>query len=178
MGKLTALPRGAARAAAPRRKKRTGRITPSQRAEGNEGPVNKHWRTFFVQELAKTSHIGASAAAAGVSLSRVYKTRREDPAFAGQWRAALLEGYDHLEMELLGHLRDPRPERKMDVPSALRLLAAHRATVERERALREDDDEQAVLESIDSFLEDMRQRRLANTAILAGTGKAANDDAD
>jgi hypothetical protein len=66
----------------------------------------------------------------------------------------------------------------MDVPSALRLLAAHRATVERERALREDDDEQAVLDSIDSFLEDMRQRRLANTAILAGTGKAANDDAD
>jgi hypothetical protein len=54
----------------------------------------------------------------------------------------------------------------MDVASALRLLAAHRATVERLRALTAEDDEQATLDSIDQFFEDMRQRRLANNAIL------------
>ena len=69
-------------------------------------------------------------------------------------------------MELLGYLRAPQPGRKMDVAAALRLLGAHRETVERRRALAEDEDEQAVLDSIDAFLEDMRQRRLANEAIL------------
>ena len=47
------------------------------------------------------------------------------------------------------------------------LLAAHRETVAKERAYREEEDEQAVLESIDAFIEDMRQRRFANEAILA-----------
>jgi hypothetical protein len=57
----------------------------------------------------------------------------------------------------------------MDVPPAIRLLAAHRATVERERALLDEEDEQAVRDSIDAFLEGMRQRRLANEAILLET---------
>ena len=38
-------------------------------------------------------------------------------------------------------------------------IAAYRAE--------EEEDEQAVLESIDAFIEDMRQRRFANEAILA-----------
>lgn len=126
----------------------------------------KHWQTCFLEALAETSNVTASAACAGIPARTVYKLRRESAEFAGKWRAALLEGYDHLEMELLGYLRDPAPERKMDVAAALRLLAAHRETVERERALREEDDEQAVRDSIDAFLEGMRQRRLANAAIL------------
>ena len=39
-------------------------------------------------------------------------------------------------------------------------------TVERERALEDEEDEQAVLDSIDTFLEGMRQRRLANETRL------------
>ena len=66
-------------------------------------------------------------------------------------------------------MRDPQPKRKMDVAAALRLLAAHRQTVERQRSLAAEQDEDAVLESIDRFIEDMRQRRFANDAILVET---------
>lgn len=124
------------------------------------------WRTPFLDALAETSNVTASAARADVPLRTVYKARREDGAFAARWQAALREGYDNLEMEVLGYLRDPQPARKMDVAAALRLLVAHRDAVARERALREDDDEDAVLESIDRFIEEIRQRRFANEAIL------------
>jgi hypothetical protein len=134
------------------------------------------WRIAFFEALVETSNVTASAARAGVPLRTVYKTRRNDAGFAAKWRAALHEGYDNLEVELLGHLRAADPERKMDVASALRLLIAHRETVARERALREDDDEQAVLDSIDAFIEDMRQRRLANSAILLDRGTADGED--
>jgi hypothetical protein len=138
----------------------------TQAVQDGAAPRHNHWRKSFLEALAETSNVTASAARVNVPTRTVYKLRREDPEFAAKWLAALREGYDNLEMELLGYLRDPQPQRKMDVAAALRLLSAHRETVERERALREDDDEQAVLDSIDAFLEDMRQRRLANAAIL------------
>jgi hypothetical protein len=125
------------------------------------------WKRAFLEALAETSNVSAAAARVNVPTRTVYRLKREDPEFAARWLAALREGFDNLQMELLGYLRDPQPKRKMDVAAALRLLSAHRETVERERALRDDDDEQAVLDSIDAFLEDMRQRRLANAAILA-----------
>lgn len=124
------------------------------------------WRSPFLEALAETSSVIAAAALAGVTPQNAYHLRRTDPKFAAKWLAALHEGYDNLEMELLGYLRDPSPRRKMDVAGALRLLAAHRATVERRRALEEEEDEQAVRESLDAFLEGLRQRRLANQAIL------------
>ncbi|MCP5395524.1 MAG: hypothetical protein H6918_02100 [Sphingomonadaceae bacterium] len=128
---------------------------------------NPHWKDEFITHLAETSNVSAAAAMAKTSAQTAYAARREDKAFAERWLAALVEGYEHLEMEVLGYLRDPDPKRKMDVANALRLLAAHRETVAKERAFREEEDEQAVLESIDAFIEDMRQRRLANEAILA-----------
>jgi hypothetical protein len=134
-----------------------------------EPPRNAGWRIAFLEALAETSNVTSAAERAGVPLRRVYKTRRDDPAFAAKWLAALHEGYDHLEIELLGYLRDPAPRRKMDVAGALRLLAAHRETVERRRALEGEEDEQAVLESIDRFIDEMRVRRAANTAIIAET---------
>jgi hypothetical protein len=124
------------------------------------------WRASFLEALAETSNITLSAARANVPTQTVYRVRRQDPVFAAHWRAALFEGYDNLEMELLGYLRDPAPERKLDVAAALRLLAAHRATVARERALHDDDDEQAILESIDRFIDEMRQRRAANAGLI------------
>ena len=135
------------------------------------------WRNSFFEALAETSNVTAAAARAGIPLRTVYKTKRDDAGFAARWLAALHEGYDMLEIELLGYLRDPNPPRKMDVASALRLLAAHRATVERQRALTAEEDEQALLDSIDRFIDDMRERREANEAILAEigaeTGRAA-----
>jgi hypothetical protein len=125
------------------------------------------WRERFAEALAETSSVIAAAMVAGIAPQTAYRLRRTDPAFAADWLAALHEGYDHLEMELLGYLRDPAPGRRMDVAAALRLLAAHREVVERRRAMEEDQDEQALLDSIDQFIDDMRVRREANTAILA-----------
>lgn len=135
------------------------------------GPAtpSKHWRSPFLEALAETSSVAASAARANVAVRAAYKARRTDPEFAAKWLAALHEGYDNLEMEVLGHLRDPAPTRKMDVTAALRLLSAHRETVERRRALNGEEDEQAVLDSIDRFIDEMRERRAANTAILIDT---------
>lgn len=143
------------------------KITPRQRDEGGEGKVDKHWRTYFLQSLAETSNVTAAAAAAGVCPSRAYKARREHAGFLAAWRAALVEGYEHLEMEALGYLRCLDPDRKMDVGAALRLLAAHKDTVARERARENDRDEQDVIDSIDAMLDEMRGRRSAHLLALS-----------
>jgi hypothetical protein len=135
------------------------------RQPGPDSPPS-NWRALFLEALAETSNVTASAIRARANPALAYKTRREEPAFATQWRAALREGYDNLEIELLGHLRDPQPERKMDVAAAVRLLAAHRATVERERALEEEEDPALVRASIDRFIDAIRVNRAANTPLL------------
>lgn len=140
-----------------RAKRKNVRITPSQKEEGGEGALNKHWRTYFLQALAATSNVTASAAKAGVSPSRAYKVRRESAAFAAQWRAALHEGYEHLEMEVLAYLRGNDPERKLDVANAIRLLAAHRQTVAQIRSMQDETDEQSVLDAIDHLINRMRR---------------------
>ena len=156
---------------------KTAKITQRQREEAREGKLDKHWRTYFLQALAASSNVTLAAESAGVSPSRAYKARREERRFAAEWGAALLEGYDHLEMEVLAYLRDPEPRRKMDVAAALRLLAAHRETVERRRALTSEEDEKATLESLDAFFEGLKQRRLANEAVLREQA-AGGDDGD
>jgi hypothetical protein len=140
-------------------------------------PASGHWRPLFFEALAETSNVTVSAVRSGVPPRTVYKLRREDAAFAGRWRTALMEGYDNLEMELLGYLRDPAATRRMDVAAGMRLLEAHRETVARERALREDDDEQEVLESINRFIDGIRERREANAAIGDEDLQEAGDDA-
>lgn len=138
--------------------------------------THNHWRKAFLDALAETSNVSAAAAQVNVPTRTVYKLRREDADFATRWLAALHEGYDNLEMELVGYLRDPAPARKMDVTAALRLLAAHRETVERHRALAAEEDEQQVLDSIDAFLEGMRQRRIAHEQLTREAADA--DDAE
>lgn len=128
------------------------------------------WSATFLAELAATSNVTASAAKAGVSTRVVYDTRRHDAEFARAWRSALCEGYDALEMALLYRLRvgelkpatgAKRASRSFDNATALRLLAAHRETVARERAIREEEDADAILASINAKLEKMRERWLA-----------------
>ena len=178
----TERPRGAdgrfvAFAGPPRTKKRLIKLTPRQREEGGEGAIDKHWRTYFLQALAETSNVTTSAAAAGVAPSRAYKVRREDPEFASQWHEALREGYEHLEMEVLGYLRAGDPAQKFDVASAIRLLTMHRETVAAERARAERRDPQAVLDSIDALIDQMRERRAANAVVIAETARGADDRA-
>ncbi len=150
-----------------RKRKNTTRVTIAQRAAEGDAPLQKHWRNYFLTALMETSNVTASAARAGVSASRAYKVRREESDFAAQWRAALREGYENLEMELLGYLRNPDPQHKMDVANAIRLLARHREFAAHERALEDNRSEQEVLDSIDTMIDEMRQRAATNAALLA-----------
>lgn len=152
-----------------RAKRKNVRFTDAQKAAEGEGPVNKHWRTYFLQHLAATSNVSASAKTAGISLSRAYKTRREHADFAAAWRAALYEGYEHLEMEVLACLRGYDPERKLDIANAIRLLAAHRETVATERAKRQGQDEAEVFASLEAKLATIRERLAKD-----GTASQAN----
>lgn len=130
----------------------------------------KNWKQTFLAALADSSNVTASAKRAGTSLSWVYKTRREDAAFARKWLSALCEGYDNLEMDLLCRLRSGESKdaagNKHDNAMAIRLLTLHRADAARGRALRESDEEQAVLESIDAMIDAMRKRAAANAQLL------------
>ena len=120
--------------AAKARTKRT-KIAAAYR-RGEKGKLDRHWRGFFLDHLAETSNVTAAAHFAGVNPARAYKVRREDAAFARKWYAALLEGYEHLELETLQRLREgvPADGPKFDIANALRLLTLHRETVARERS--------------------------------------------
>ncbi len=92
---------------------------------------------------------------------------------------ALCEGYDHLEMDLLMRLRsgEARDEgRKYEYGTAFRLLAAHRESAARERAMRDNEDADAILASIDAKLDVMRERAQA-LGEDAGDSSIANSDA-
>ncbi|MDP3906333.1 hypothetical protein [Novosphingobium sp.] len=151
----------------PRSRGRRIKLAPALRAAAGETSLNKHWRTYFLAALVETSCVKASAAVAGISPTRAYRARREDPAFAAQWRTVLAEGYENLELELLAYLRNPDPARKLDVANALRLLAHHRTAKAEQRAPTDDRSEQEVLDSIDAMIDQMRERAAANAALLA-----------
>ena len=137
------------------------KLRPEQKI-GEKDDLNRHWVGLFLDTLAETSNVTASARMAGCSVSRAYKFRREDSDFRRRWGEALLEGYEHLEMETLHRLRfgigpdDP----KFDIPNALRLLTAHRDAVSREKARRGKRDRAAVLASLNAKLDKMRERHL------------------
>ncbi len=157
------------------------------KAKGRSAPrrarTNSHWRKPFLAALADTSNIAAAAREADINVSTVYKARRTEPAFARLWQAALCEGYDNLEMELLSRLRSGEaleegakaPSRKFDNAAAFRLLTAHRESVARQRALRDEEDEATILASINAKLDQMRQREKDAARLLAADTEDAND---
>ncbi|WP_067737937.1 hypothetical protein [Novosphingobium naphthalenivorans] len=129
----------------------------------------RQWRKPFLAELAATSNVSAAARKAGTSTSTAYALRRADPEFYREWQEALCEGYDHLEMSLLQRLREgeikPAPGAKrgtrvFDNATALRLLAAHRETAARQRAIYENRNSEAILAAIDAQIDKMRERSL------------------
>ncbi|MFC3098234.1 hypothetical protein [Alteraurantiacibacter palmitatis] len=137
------------------------KINPALRV-GEKDNLDRHWRTLFLDTLAETSNVSEAARRAGINPSRAYKVRREEAVFRQKWNAALVEGYDHLEMETLHRLRmgvdAGKDDRKFDIANALRLLTLHRETVARERALTGEDDEESVLAELNARLEAMRAR--------------------
>jgi len=58
-------------------------------------------RERFLDHVAATCNVRAATEAVGLSQASVYALRRRDPAFAEQWRMALLTGYDRLEAILV-----------------------------------------------------------------------------
>lgn len=115
-------------------------------------------KAAFLAYLAETSNVTKAAAKAGVTKSQVYKLRRIDPEFAGQWRAALLEGYEHLELETLQHLREGAitGEPKFDIANALRLLVLHREYVASAQAEQRNVSAAEIRASIDRKVEHIR----------------------
>ena len=142
----------------------------------------KNWREKFLACLAETSNVTASAECADISLSWVYKTKREDRGFAEAWLEALCEGYDHLEMELLFRLRTGEsrdiPAVKYDNATALRLLLAHRDTRARYMARQANVTAEEVRASLDAKLAMLREqvlaRRLEEDAAAQGPARDAD----
>ncbi|MCA0979085.1 DUF1804 family protein [Qipengyuania flava] len=146
---------------------------------------------LFLEALAESSNVRAAAAAAGLAVRTVYHLRRTDADFARQWYAALAEGYDNLEMELLAHLRSggevpggesggetggesqSAPARKFDTAAALRSLAAHRESVAREKGRRALADEAATIASINRKIDQLRLRGQANEEAIRASRKRA-----
>lgn len=89
----------------------------------------------FLETLAMTCNVKASAGAAGVDERSAFALRRRDEAFAAAWREAVAQGYTLLETLLIGHAlagggsaietaaTTPGP---LDRDLALKLLAFHR----------------------------------------------------
>ncbi|WP_211371601.1 hypothetical protein [Altericroceibacterium indicum] len=152
----------------PRRRAARTKIR-SEHRKGEAEKLNRHWRTLFLDCLADTSNVSAAARAAGIDPARAYKVRREERGFALQWQASLLEGYANLEMETVCRLRmgAAKDGRKFDIANALRLLAFHRENVLRERARQADEDEEAILASINAKIDQMRARQKAARDNLA-----------
>lgn len=109
-------------------------------------PQQRGWtarkRAIFLDHLAATCNVTASAKAAGLHWSGAYALRRRDPEFAAQWKAALAAGYDRLEAMLIerasgtgplpesGEDAPPPPDaRAMDPQLAMHLLKLHRSSV-------------------------------------------------
>lgn len=146
-------------------------IRPSLK-EGEGGRINNNWRRLFLDHLAESSNVTASAEKAGISASRAYKVRREETEFARLWQEALAEGYLHLEMEVLRRLRagdgKTSDDGKFDFANAIRLLAAHRDSVARGAGEVRDVTAAEVRMSIDRKIEDIRRRIARQKAAAEG----------
>lgn len=144
-------------AVSPRRPRSRTKIRAEQKF-GEAPNINRHWRSLFLDCLAETSNVSASAIAAGINTSRAYKVRRQEREFAHAWNAALLEGYEHLELETLHRLRmgTEKDDPKFDIANALRLLAIHKETITRERAKSDTSSEETILTSINAKIDMMR----------------------
>lgn len=116
----------------------------------------------FLIHLAESSNVTRSATIAGLSPSTVYHKRRQEPAFARKWLAALYEGYLHLEMEVVRRLREGemqgRNKDKYDFANAIRLLTVHRENAARAQAEQRNVDAAAVRASIDRKIQDIRKQ--------------------
>lgn len=149
-------------------------------------PSSPKWSKTFLAELAATSNVSAAARKARIATATAYDARRNNPEFNRKWQQALCEGYDHLEMELLHRLRSgevkpptgaKRGTRTFDNATAFRLLAVHRDSAARQRAINSNQDAASIVLSINAKLDLMRERRQAAGREAAGREQADREQA-
>lgn len=143
-------------------------------------PLPQRWRKDFLAKLAETSNVSRACEHAGVGPRSVYDLRRRDPGFAEKWAAALCEGYDNLELEMLHHLRSGESTAsgasRFNFAAAVRMLLAHRDAVAREKGRRTEVGAAEIRESIDRKVAQMRQRIIARRARTDASLDEADDD--
>lgn len=94
----------------------------------------------FLEALAESCNVSHSAAVAEISVSAVYRRRRNDASFRLRWGEALATGYAQLEMAMLERALVGRPKeikvggesqviRDYDDRIGIALLKMHRDTV-------------------------------------------------
>lgn len=123
-------------------------------------------RAVFLDHLAASCNVSASAKATGVLAGTAYRMYRRDPEFARAWDAALATGYTALETMLvaraMGSLDIPQGEtavpavETMDSELALRVLGHHKRAVKTTlnggapplRQSREDETNAAILKKL------------------------------
>ena len=126
----------------------------------------------FLKELAISSHVAHSAAAANVAVSTVYLWRERDPDFFRAWMRSLAAGYELLEMDMLERARNgvEKPVfhdgkevatvRHYNDGVGIKLLLAHKQMVALIRAAEEDINPEQVRADLDRKLADMRTKLL------------------
>lgn len=149
--------------------------TPRQDAETGASAFDVRARKLFLEHLALTSNVAASARKAGVSSSRAYALKRKNADFARDWQAALSEGFARLESELLaealrtisGKVSDATlKSRAQKHRLALALLAMHRSSVRGTlKPVAKADNGAAIAARVEEKLRDMQARvKAANAA--------------
>ena len=105
------------------------------------GSLTREHEQRFLFALAASANVRLSAAAAGFSHTAFYLRAKANPAFAREWRLALQQGYERLEMALLESWRpeshrddawrhnDPPAIPPMSAAQALQLLYLHQKAV-------------------------------------------------
>jgi hypothetical protein len=63
-------------------------------------------RAAFLSALADCGNVADAARQAGIARNALYLWKRDDPAFAADWEAALAAGGDNLEEEAIRRARD------------------------------------------------------------------------
>ena len=154
--------------------------------------LNMKIRSLFLDHLAQTANVSASALAAGVKSSAVYAERRRSPAFREAWALALAEGYARLETDLLAEALQTASGRTADGTLkaraqkhrlAIALLSAHRASVKGGAAVapasKPAQPDLATLKAqLILKLTQMRQRAEESAAARADTAKEGDPNAD
>lgn len=143
------------------------RLTGANRRPVQRQRVGHGWtqarREAFLDHVSATCNVRAACEAVGLSQASLYSLRRRDPAFADQWRMALLAGYDRLEGELLHRALNPLEEVAVGDPDrviagpvtfdqALALLDRHRRMLKNENLGQRDTQYRATQAETDAML--------------------------